>query len=374
MGARRRRGVAAALDCRRADLPGGRGRRRGWCDRVRPERWSSRPRRGRCSSTRCGRWLSAGLSRDPAVSVPDTKQLVLFLLVPVVFTFARGPRARTAGHRRPDRRRRQRLHRRRAIRPAQLRQPGTPAAGHALALDDLLGHADAGDLRQRGAAALRSARPGLGGAGDAGAGRRARPHLHPQRLGRRVRRRRRAVPAEGPPADRRAAAGRGRARGAGAGGDHQPGLLDVRHERSHQPRSRGDARGRPRHRPRPSADRCGPGHGPPGLPALPGAVGGRADQRAPPQRAGADRRRARPAGAGGLGLVHRRGLARPVAQPAAHAHAGPGRRRPGIGGGDAGRRPVRIQLRRLGVPDALPGVRHAAAAPPIGTAGCRDPG
>ena len=39
--------------------------------------------------------MSAGLSRDPAVSVPDTKQLVLFLLVPVVFDFARGPRART---------------------------------------------------------------------------------------------------------------------------------------------------------------------------------------------------------------------------------------------------------------------------------------
>ncbi len=39
--------------------------------------------------------LSAGVSRDPAVSVPDTKQLVLFLLVPVVFEFARGPRART---------------------------------------------------------------------------------------------------------------------------------------------------------------------------------------------------------------------------------------------------------------------------------------
>jgi len=39
--------------------------------------------------------VSAGASRDPAVSVPDTKQLVLFLLVPVVFEFARGPRART---------------------------------------------------------------------------------------------------------------------------------------------------------------------------------------------------------------------------------------------------------------------------------------
>ena len=39
--------------------------------------------------------LSAGVSRDPAVSVPDTKQLVLFLLVPLVFDFARGARART---------------------------------------------------------------------------------------------------------------------------------------------------------------------------------------------------------------------------------------------------------------------------------------
>ncbi|MEP7116338.1 MAG: O-antigen ligase family protein [Acidobacteriota bacterium] len=39
--------------------------------------------------------LSAALSRDPSVSVPDTKQLVLFLLVPVVFEFGRGPRART---------------------------------------------------------------------------------------------------------------------------------------------------------------------------------------------------------------------------------------------------------------------------------------
>jgi len=39
--------------------------------------------------------LSAGMSRDPAVSVPDTKQLVLFVLVPLVFEFARGARART---------------------------------------------------------------------------------------------------------------------------------------------------------------------------------------------------------------------------------------------------------------------------------------
>jgi O-antigen ligase len=39
--------------------------------------------------------MSAGFSRDPAVSVTDCKQLVLFLLIPVVFDFARGARART---------------------------------------------------------------------------------------------------------------------------------------------------------------------------------------------------------------------------------------------------------------------------------------
>jgi O-antigen ligase len=39
--------------------------------------------------------LSAGFSRDPAASLTDSKQLVLLLLVPVVYDFARGPRART---------------------------------------------------------------------------------------------------------------------------------------------------------------------------------------------------------------------------------------------------------------------------------------
>ncbi|MDP1570679.1 MAG: O-antigen ligase family protein [Vicinamibacterales bacterium] len=39
--------------------------------------------------------LAATFSRDPAVSVEDCKQLVLFLIVPVVYDFARGARART---------------------------------------------------------------------------------------------------------------------------------------------------------------------------------------------------------------------------------------------------------------------------------------
>jgi len=38
--------------------------------------------------------LAAGFSRNPVISVPDCKQLSLFLLVPVVYDFARGPRAR----------------------------------------------------------------------------------------------------------------------------------------------------------------------------------------------------------------------------------------------------------------------------------------
>jgi O-antigen ligase len=39
--------------------------------------------------------LSAGFSRDPVISVTDCKQLALFLLIPVVYDFARGARART---------------------------------------------------------------------------------------------------------------------------------------------------------------------------------------------------------------------------------------------------------------------------------------
>jgi O-antigen ligase len=39
--------------------------------------------------------LSAGFSRDPVVSMTDCKQLSLFLLIPVVYDFARGARART---------------------------------------------------------------------------------------------------------------------------------------------------------------------------------------------------------------------------------------------------------------------------------------
>jgi O-antigen ligase len=39
--------------------------------------------------------LAAGFSRDPIASLTDCKQLLLFLLVPIVYDFARGPRARS---------------------------------------------------------------------------------------------------------------------------------------------------------------------------------------------------------------------------------------------------------------------------------------
>jgi O-antigen ligase len=38
--------------------------------------------------------LAAGFSHDPTISVRDCKQIALFLLIPIVYDFARGPRAR----------------------------------------------------------------------------------------------------------------------------------------------------------------------------------------------------------------------------------------------------------------------------------------
>ena len=85
------------------------------------------------------------------------------------------------------------------------------------------------------------------------------------------------------------------------------------------------------------------------------------DEPAPAQRADADRRRTRPAGARGLALVHRRARrATSVALPLPASSALLGR-----GGARRRRRACSppacsIQLRRLRVPDAVPGARHAA--------------
>ena len=125
---------------------------------------------------------------------------------------SRARRARQFGaEHRADDRRRQRLRRHRAVRGAQLRRPRPPAAGHAVALDDLLGHVDAGDLRRDGAAALRIVGPAVGGVRHAGAAGRAQPDADARRLGRRRRRRRAAVPQQGLPAAR-ADSDRGRRR------------------------------------------------------------------------------------------------------------------------------------------------------------------
>ena len=86
---------------------------------------------------------------------------------------------------------------------------------------------------------------------------------------------------------------------------------------------------------------------------------------APAQRAAADRGRARPAGAGGVAVVHRRRWC--AISSAGGASRAARRCRPpalAVRRRDAGRRHVRIQFRRLRVPDAVPGPGHAARTRP----------
>ena len=59
------------------------------------ERWERRASSGRCSPTRRWTLVSAAFSPDPRTSFIDSKQLVLFLLVPAAYQLARGNRART---------------------------------------------------------------------------------------------------------------------------------------------------------------------------------------------------------------------------------------------------------------------------------------
>ena len=99
--------------------------------------------------------VSAALSPDPRTSLIDCKQLVLFLLVPLVYRFVDGARAAHAADRRGDLRRGQRGVRHRAVRHPALRQPRPAAAGHARPLDDLLRPADARHRRRDRAGALR---------------------------------------------------------------------------------------------------------------------------------------------------------------------------------------------------------------------------
>ena len=147
------------------------------------------------------------------MSVPDTKQLVLFLLVPLVFEFARGARARTL-----------------------VSMALTVGAASALVGIVQYGVLNYGGLGRRPQGTLshwmtysgtlmlvicagvsrllfdtRDRAWAVGG--DAGARHEPGPDADAQRLGRRVRRRRHALPAQGPPARRPAADCRGRRRG-----------------------------------------------------------------------------------------------------------------------------------------------------------------
>ena len=134
--------------------------------------------------------MAAG-SPDPRTSFVDSKQLVVFLLVPAVYQLARGNRALTIfnviitvgaasailgivqyGLLHYD----------------HLGQRPQGALGHYMTYSGLLMLVIGAAL---GAHALRHARSRVGGARHAGAGRGHRAHLHAQRLGRRLRGRRR---------------------------------------------------------------------------------------------------------------------------------------------------------------------------------------
>ena len=116
-------------------------------------------------------------------------------------------------------RRGQRDLRHRPIPDPELRSSRAAAARNARALHDLLGAADAGRVRGGVAGDVREAPSRVGGGGPAGAPVRAGVHVHAQRVGRRVRRDRPALPAARLPADGAAAGGAGgvpRARAVGA--------------------------------------------------------------------------------------------------------------------------------------------------------------
>ena len=162
--------------------------------------------------------FSALNSVDPTASLIDCKQLVLFLIVPVVYRFARGSRALTFA--------------------TVIISVGALSALIGIAQFGLL-HYDNLSQRPRGSlthymtysgvlmlvACAAAARlvfrtrrrallrrlADLDGAGDAGADRGPGAHLHPQRVGRAGRRRRRPDRAQGSAAARRHPAG-GRAR------------------------------------------------------------------------------------------------------------------------------------------------------------------
>ena len=274
--------------------------------------------------------VSAAFSSDPAASFADCKQLVLFLLVPIVYQFARGSRAASV------------LQVVISVGAASaafgiiqygvlaLRQPRPAAPGRARPLHDVLGGADAGHRRGRGPPPV-LARARVARADDAGPAGGPGSHLHAQRLGGRVRVDRAALQPEGLPAGRGAPDRRRDLLRAGPGAPDRSLLLDVRSARPDQPRTgrhgpggHADDRGKPARRRRPQ-------HGRGAAPRLPAADRAAARQSAPAQRADADRGRARPARARHLDLVrpgHRHRFVPPPAHGAASRSFPPPASRP----------------------------------------------
>ena len=131
--------------------------------------------------------VAAAFSLEPEISLIDSKQLVVLLVVPIAYRLLRGRLQPHGGRRRSS-----------PSAPSapcsasfsivilELRQSRPAAAGDARPEHDVLRPADAGRVRGVRAHHVRHAQPRLGGAGDAGAAGRAGVHVHPQRLGRRV--------------------------------------------------------------------------------------------------------------------------------------------------------------------------------------------
>ena len=179
-----------------------------------------------------GATLVASLfSVDPGISFADCKQLLLFAIVPIAYRLFRGERSLTAVDV--------------VITVGALNavygivqygildfdNVAQARAGQPRALHDLLRGHHAGGLHRGGARHVPAPRSDLGRARPAGGARRPRPDAQPQRLGRRVRRHRHAVPAQGSPIGvphGRVAAGRARpVHRLRAGADHRPVLFDA---------------------------------------------------------------------------------------------------------------------------------------------------
>ena len=106
--------------------------------------------------------VASVFSVDPRVSLVDSKQLVLLIIVPLTYRLLRGRRALLGGRRDHHGRRGQRDVGHRPASDPELRSPRAAPAGAARALHDLLGPADARGVRGGLARDVREAPPRRG--------------------------------------------------------------------------------------------------------------------------------------------------------------------------------------------------------------------